>query len=133
MVIGSTTFPHKNVHMATWRTPDGMTKNQIDHILIEARPKTSMMDVRSYRDANIDCDHYLVVTRIRAKINIKYSRRKTKFPRYNINSLQKPEIKKEYEERIQTLCTELDEKAIDSGDWACCEEIINKGDHHKIQ
>jgi hypothetical protein len=29
MVIGSTTFPHKNVHLATWRTPDGKKENQI--------------------------------------------------------------------------------------------------------
>jgi hypothetical protein len=28
-----------------------------------------MMDVRSCRRANIDTDHYLVTTRIRAKIN----------------------------------------------------------------
>jgi hypothetical protein len=54
MVIGSTTFPHKNVHLATWRIPDGKTENQIDHILIEARHKTNMMDVRSYRGAKID-------------------------------------------------------------------------------
>jgi endonuclease/exonuclease/phosphatase family metal-dependent hydrolase len=66
MVIGSTTFPHKNVHLATWRTPDGKIENQIDHILIEARHKTSMMYVRSYRGANIVSDHYLVVTGIRA-------------------------------------------------------------------
>jgi hypothetical protein len=35
-----------------------------------ASHKTNMMDVRSYRGANIDCDHYLVVTRITASINI---------------------------------------------------------------
>jgi hypothetical protein len=28
MVIG-TTFPYKNVHLATWRTPEGKTENQI--------------------------------------------------------------------------------------------------------
>jgi hypothetical protein len=79
-----------------------------------------MTDVMSYRGTIIDSHHYLVVTRIRARINItKYSRRKTKLPRYNTNCPQKPEIKKEYEERIQTICTELDEKEIDSGDWTC--------------
>jgi hypothetical protein len=53
-VIGNTAFTHKNVHLATWRTPDGKTQNQIDHTLIEARHETNMMDVRSYRSANID-------------------------------------------------------------------------------
>jgi hypothetical protein len=70
MVIGSTTLPHKNVHLATWRTPDGKTENQIEHILIEARHIRNMMDMRSYRRANIDCEHYLVVTRMRDRINI---------------------------------------------------------------
>jgi hypothetical protein len=129
MVIGSTTFPHKNVHLATWRTSNGKTENQIDHILIEARHKTNMMDVRSYRGANIDSGHNLVVTRTRAKINIKYCRSKTKFPTYNISSLQKQEIKKEYEERMQA-CSELDEKEIDSRDLTC-EEIMNKTAHEK--
>jgi hypothetical protein len=30
MVIGSTTFHHKNVHLATWRTPDGKTERTSD-------------------------------------------------------------------------------------------------------
>jgi endonuclease/exonuclease/phosphatase family metal-dependent hydrolase len=82
-VIVSTTFPHKNVHLATWKTPDGKTESQIDDILIEARHETNMMDVRSYRGSNIDSDHCPVVTRIRARINVtKYSRSKIKFMRY---------------------------------------------------
>jgi endonuclease/exonuclease/phosphatase family metal-dependent hydrolase len=37
MVIGSITFSHKNIHLSTWRSPDGKTTNQIDHILLDAR------------------------------------------------------------------------------------------------
>jgi endonuclease/exonuclease/phosphatase family metal-dependent hydrolase len=87
MVTGSTTFPHKNVHLATLRTPDGKTESQIDHILIEARHETSMMDVRSYRGTHMESDHCLVVTRIRVPIKItKYSRSKKNL-RYIINGL----------------------------------------------
>jgi hypothetical protein len=32
MVIGGTVFPHRKVHLATWRSQDGATNNQIDHI-----------------------------------------------------------------------------------------------------
>jgi hypothetical protein len=44
MVIGSTIFPHKKIHLATWRSPDGTTNNKIDYILIAVRHKNNMME-----------------------------------------------------------------------------------------
>jgi hypothetical protein len=42
---------------------------QIDHILIDARHCSELMDVRSYRGANIDSDHYLIISKIRSRIS----------------------------------------------------------------
>jgi hypothetical protein len=69
MAIGSTIFCHKNIHKATWRYPDGQTMNQIDRILIDMRHKSNLMDVRTFRGANIDYDHFLVVSELRARIS----------------------------------------------------------------
>lgn len=72
MVTGSTTFPHKNICLTTWRLPDGKTTNQTDHTLTNTRHKSNKKDVRSYRGANIDTDHYFVINSIRAKVkNVK--------------------------------------------------------------
>ena len=35
MVISSTRFQHLNIHKATWRSPDLITINQIDHVVID--------------------------------------------------------------------------------------------------
>ncbi|CAK1599854.1 unnamed protein product [Parnassius mnemosyne] len=69
MVIGSTRFPHKNIHKITWVSADNVTRNQIDHILIDGRHCSNLLDVRSRRGANIDSDHHLVVCKIRARIS----------------------------------------------------------------
>jgi hypothetical protein len=35
MVVRSTWYQRKNVRKETWCSPDGITKNQIDHVLID--------------------------------------------------------------------------------------------------
>jgi hypothetical protein len=59
-------FQHRNIHN-TWTSPDGRTHNQIDHILIDRRWHSSILHVQSFRAADCDTDHYLVVAKVREK------------------------------------------------------------------
>lgn len=40
--IGGSVFPHKDIHKATWVSPDHTTKYQIDHFCISKKFKRSM-------------------------------------------------------------------------------------------
>jgi hypothetical protein len=53
LVVKSTMFPHHSIHKYTW-TSDGKMRNQIDHVLIDMRWHSSVLDVRSFRWA--DCE-----------------------------------------------------------------------------
>jgi endonuclease/exonuclease/phosphatase family metal-dependent hydrolase len=65
LVVRSTMFPHHSIHKYTWISPDGQTHKEIDHVLIDRRWHSSILDVRSLRGADCDTDHYLVVAKIK--------------------------------------------------------------------
>jgi hypothetical protein len=68
--VKSTMFPHRNIHKYTWTSPEGKTHNQIDHILVDRRRHSNVLDVRSFRAADCDSEHYLVVAKVRERLAV---------------------------------------------------------------
>jgi endonuclease/exonuclease/phosphatase family metal-dependent hydrolase len=65
----STLFQHKRIHKETWRSPDETTSSRIDHVMIDSRHATDILDVKSRRSADCDSDHYMVKIKHRQRIS----------------------------------------------------------------
>jgi hypothetical protein len=53
LIVKSTMFPHCSIHKYNWTSPDGQTHNHIDHVLIDRRRHSSILDVRSFRGLTV--------------------------------------------------------------------------------
>ena len=113
MVIGTTLFQHKDIHKITWRSPDAHHFSQIDHLLIDSRHAPHLMDVRSHRCANVDSDHFLIVSRMRARISNAKKFFGRKVERYDQEKMTL--LKKQTEYRTN-LTEHLQELTINSDD-----------------
>jgi hypothetical protein len=91
-------FPHRSIHKYSWTSPDGKMHNQIDYILIDRRWHSSILDVRSFRWADCDSDHYLVVAKVRERLVMsKLMVKKMCVERFNLKQLNEEEAIEQYQ------------------------------------
>jgi hypothetical protein len=89
-------FPHQNIHKYTQTSADGKTRNQIDHILINRRWHSSTLDVRSFRGADCESDHYLVVVKVRERLAVSIqTTQKFDVERFNLKKLNELKVRKQ--------------------------------------
>jgi hypothetical protein len=103
LVVKSNMFLHRSIHKCTWTSPDGQKHNQLDHVLIERRRYSSILDVPFFRGADCDdTDHYLVVAKVRERLAVrKRPVNKMGMDRFNLKKLNEGEGKKQYQVTIK--------------------------------
>jgi len=109
LVVKSKMFPYRNIHKYTWTSHDVKTHNQIDHILIDRRWHLSVLDVRSFRGADCDSDHCLVVAKIRERLAVsKQAAQEFYGERFNLRKLNELEVRKQYQIEISNRFAALE-------------------------
>jgi hypothetical protein len=94
-------FPHRNIHKFIWTSPEGKTHNQIDHILIDREWHSSVLDVQSFRTADCDTGHYLVVAEVRERLIVsKQTMHRVHMETFNFKNLNEAEGKEQYHVEI---------------------------------
>ncbi|XP_038106408.1 uncharacterized protein LOC119766088 [Culex quinquefasciatus] len=100
MAVRSTCFQHNLRDKYTWRSPQG-TESQIDHVVIDGRHFSDIIDVRTYRGANVDSDHYLVMVKMRQRLSLAKSVRYRRPPRLDLERLKLPEVASRYAHSLE--------------------------------
>jgi endonuclease/exonuclease/phosphatase family metal-dependent hydrolase len=108
LVVKSTMFPHHSIHKYTWTSPDGQTYNQINHVLLDRRRHSSILDVRSFRGADCVTDHYLVSAKIRERLAASKRPVKMDMDRFNLKKLNEGQIKEQYQVTIKNRFSALE-------------------------
>jgi hypothetical protein len=101
LVAKSTIFTHLSIHKYIWTSPDGKTRNQTNHVLTDRRYHSSIIDVRSFRGADCDADHYLVAAKVR-EILAGSPVNKMDMDRFSLKKLSVGEVKEQYQVTIET-------------------------------
>jgi hypothetical protein len=71
--------------------------------LIDRIRHSSTLDFRSFRGADYDIDHYLVVSKIRERLAVsKQPVNKMDMDRFNLKKLNEGEVKEQYQVTIKT-------------------------------
>jgi hypothetical protein len=87
---------------------DGKTRSQRGHILVERRRHLNVLDVRPFRAADCDTDHYLVVVKVRERLAVNKQRsHRFHMERFNLKKLNKVEGKEKYHVEVSNMFAAL--------------------------
>ena len=77
--------------------------------MIDRRWHSSVLDVRSFRGANCDTDHYLVIAKFRERLAVcKQAAQRFDRQRFNLRKLNEPEVRELYQTEITTRFAALE-------------------------
>ena len=109
LMLSNTMFKHKPSQQVTWESavyPKGKRRNpyrfQIDYIAVRRKPSgLKMIDSRAYNGLLTTSDHKPVIMKVKTHHPTTIEETKTKSAKLKLEDLQIPELKKEYQEKVE--------------------------------
>jgi hypothetical protein len=88
----------RKIHKYTSTSPDGKRNSRIDHVLIDRRLQSIILDVQCFRKPNCDNDHYLVITKVMEGLSVsKQTTQKFDMQRFGLKKLKDAEVMEQYQ------------------------------------
>ena len=84
--IKNTMFQKHPRRLYTWTSPDGITKNQSDYVMIEKKWASAIQDVTTKPSADCDTDHELLAATF--KVELKCRKIATRHVRYDVQQIK---------------------------------------------
>ncbi|KAL4126602.1 hypothetical protein QTP88_010814 [Uroleucon formosanum] len=110
--VKSTMFPHKNIQKGTWISRD---------------------DVRTYRRADCDSDHFLVASNLRVKLKTMSRNMRSEIVRYDVEKLRDNKKVREFQENTQKVAREVNSnpETVDE-QWKIIKHTLGKVASEKV-
>jgi len=124
MVVSSTMFPHKNIHKQTWMSSCGRIGNQIEHVLVDNRIRSNIIDLRSMRGSSALSHHFLVRVKIHFRISVEKQRRNSIKKRIKRDIL-KTNVVKLYQDRLNEELRGINQETDINNTWEKVVQVIN--------
>jgi hypothetical protein len=85
------------LYSCTRTFPDGKSHNRIDHILIDRRRLSSVLDVSLFRAAECNTDHCLVVAKVKERLAVNKPRsQRFRMEWFSLKKLKEEKGKEKY-------------------------------------
>ncbi len=120
LVVSSTRFQRPQRHLVTWFANGGRTRDQIDHMLVQSRWASSVIDCRAYNGAQTGnehgSDHAMVRARLRLCMKAAHiSNRSAKLDTAKLKTVALEHLRLDLRNRFEGL--QLDDDASPEDEW----------------
>ena len=101
----------------TWKSSDGITRNQVDYITVNRRIRNTVRDIRAHPEADCNSDHNMLVGKIKVKVQ-RLKQHKFTSPKLDLKSLEKEkEVKEKFYKEVEAKLETINENQ-------CAEQLV---------